>query len=114
MSVGIIMKESQKFQRHTNRELRDPSGRPMKFHSEKDYTNELKSRGLEPYREGAQNTYKKKEYKGVSDEARRMMNSVTYTNGKPNIGGRYIEALKQMGVREVPKEIRNRTSGGMY
>ena len=108
------MKTSEKFKTHTNRELRDQSGKPMRFYTERDYNSELKKRGLERYQEGKYKAPESKKYTGVSDEAKRMMNSVTYDKrtGRPNIGGRYIEALKQMGVREVPKDIRNMRQGG--
>ncbi len=108
------MAQDDRFHIHVNRELKDRSGRPMKFYSEKDYTKELKTRGLERYKEGSQNTYKHKEYKGISTETRNMMAQVTYDKktGKPNIGDRYIDKLKSMGVREVPKELRERQQGG--
>lgn len=114
--MEIIVKQSERFQRHTNRELKDESGKPMRFHTERDYNSELKKRGLERYDESrTQNTYKKKKYEGISDDARQMMNSVSYDkNGKPNIGDRYINELKRMGVKEAPKEIRDKQYGGMY
>lgn len=111
----IHMKTSEKFKIHANRELKDPSGKPMKFYREKDYNAELKKRGLERYDESKIKRYQPKKYNGVSDEARRMMNSVSYDrNGRPNIGDRYINELKRMGVKDVPKEIRNKQNGGMY
>lgn len=109
------MKTSERFKIHTNRELRDPSGKPMRFYSERDYNEELKKRGLERYDESKHTSgYKPKKYEGVSESAQRMMNSVTYDKktGKPNIGSRYIDELRKMGVKEVPKEIRNRQHGG--
>ena len=52
---------------------------------------------------------------GVSESTKRMMTQVTYDkSGKPNIGDRYINELKRMGIREVPKEIRDKKTGGMY
>lgn len=115
--MEIIVKESKNFKIHTNRELRDRNGKPMKFYSEKDYQSELTKRGLERYDENRQqNSYKKKKYEGVSDEARRMMNSVSYDKktGKPNIGDRYIQELKRMGVKNAPKEVIGKTQGGLY
>lgn len=114
--MEIIMKTSERFKTHTNRELKDRSGKPMRFHTERDYNSELKKRGLERYDENKHNkSYEPKKYEGISDSAKRMMNQVTYDKkGKPNIGDRYINELKRMGVREVPKELRNKQSGGMY
>lgn len=111
------MKTNERFQRHTNRELKDKFGKPMRFHTERDYNTELKKRGLERYDENKhQNTYQPKKYTGISDSAKRMMNSVSYDKktGKPNIGDRYINELKLMGVKEVPKELREKSKGGMY
>lgn len=115
--MEIIMKTSERFKTHTNRELKDRAGKPMRFYSERDYNSELKKRGLERYDENKhQNTYQPKKYEGISDSAKRMMNQVTYDKktGKPNIGDRYINELKSMGVKEVPKHLRDKQSGGMY
>lgn len=113
--MEIHIKTSDKFKTHTNRELKDRAGKPMRFHSERDYNSELKKRGLERYDESKIKKYEPKKYSGISDDAKRMMNQVTYDkSGKPNIGDRYYEKLKSMGVREVPKNIRDKTSGGMY
>lgn len=114
--MEIHMKTSEKFKVHTNRELKDKSGKPMRFYTERDYNSELKRRGLEKYDENKHmNTYKPKKYEGISEDAKRMMNQVTYDrSGKPNIGDRYIEKLKSMGVREFPKELRDKQRGGMY
>lgn len=115
--MEIIMKTNERFQIHRNRELRDSSGRPMKFYSERDYNSELKKRGLERYDENKHNkSYQPKKYSGISDEARRMINSVSYDKktGKPNIGDRYINELAKMGVKEMPKELRDKSKGGMY
>lgn len=104
-----------RFHIHVNRELKDKSGKPMRFYTERDYTSELTKRGLEPYDESKRTTYIPKKYEGVSDKAKRMMNSVSYDKtGRPNIGSRYIDALKQMGVKEVPKELRDKQKGGLY
>lgn len=102
-----------KFHIHVNRELRDGAGRPIKFYSEKDYTAELKRRNLQPYDDNLIKAPIKRKYTGVSNEARKMIGSVTYNHdGKPNIGDRYIEALLKMGVKKVPKELENATKGG--
>jgi len=104
-----------RFRIHVNRELRDKKGKPMKFYSERDYTSELNRRGLMPYDERLTQTYKRKPYVGVSEEARHMMSSVTYDQkGSPRLGDRYIDALKKMGVRNVPDNLKNVTSGGFY
>lgn len=105
-----------KFHIHTNRELKDPSGKPMRFYQEKDYRHELAKRGLEPLDEAHIKPYVPKKYEGISNEARQMMSSVTYDKkGKPNIGDRYIEKLKSMGMhKNIPERIKNETRGGMY
>jgi hypothetical protein len=110
----IIMKESERFHIHKNRELKDASGKPMKFYRERDYTAELKKRGLERYQEGKYKAPESKKYTGVSEEAHRMINSVSYDRrtGRPNIGDRYIDKLKSMGVREIPRELMNKREGG--
>jgi hypothetical protein len=103
-----MSEKAPKFQIHYNREL------GKKYYCEKDYTRDLKARGLEPYRSDVAAKIERKEYKGVSDEARRMMASVTYDRktGRPNIGDRYIEGLKKLGVRNAPTSIQNKTQGG--
>lgn len=111
--MEIIVKQSERFHTHTNRELKDKSGKPMRFYSERDYNSELKKRGLERFDESKYKRPESKKYSGVSNDARNMMNSVSYDkSGKPNIGDRYIEKLKSMGVKNVPKELQNKTSGG--
>ena len=91
-----------KFSIHTNRELKDKSGKPMKFYSEKDYRSELARRGMEPYQPEKIKAYQPKKYKGVSEDAKKMMSCVTYDkNGRPNIGDRYIDKLKSMGMKPV-------------
>jgi hypothetical protein len=114
--MDIHIKTSEKFKVHTNRELRDQSGKPMRFYTERDYKSELQKRGLERYDENKHNKrYEPKKYDGISDSAKHMMAQVTYDKkGKPNIGDRYIEKLKSMGVREIPKELRDKQHGGMY
>lgn len=111
--MEIHFKTSERFKVHTNRELKDRTGKPMRFYTERDYNSELKKRGLERYDESKRTTYVPKKYSGISDEAKRMMNSVSYDkSGKPNVGTRYLDALKKMGVKEVPKELREKTNGG--
>jgi hypothetical protein len=108
------MKESEHFKIHTNRELKDASGKPMRFYRERDYNSELKRRGLERFDEGKYKKPESKKYQGVSEEAHKMMASVSYDKrtGKPNLGDRYIDALKKMGVREVPRDLVGKTQGG--
>ncbi len=104
------MRESLKFKRHYNHAL------GKMIHTKDDYLSEIKKHNLEPVKsDQVDHKFKKKAYSGVSEEARRMMNSVSYSrDGKPNIGDRYIEKLKSMGVKEMPKELRNKTTGGSY
>ena len=97
------------FKRHYNRAT------GQMYHTKDDYLKDIKARGLEPIKEdsGVDHKFKKKSYSGVSNEARAMMNSVSYDkNGKPNIGDRYIDKLKSMGVKELPKELRDKVQGG--
>lgn len=104
-----------KFQIHVNRELRDNSGKPMKFYTERDYRSELTKRGLEQFQPEKIKAYQPKRYSGVSDEAKQMMNSVSYDRkGRPNIGDRYMDKLKLMGMKNAPKEVLGKKSGGMY
>lgn len=101
------MAESLKFKAHMNHAM------GKYYHTSKDYVSDMKKMGLEPFREGSVKPFKPGTYNGVSEDAKRMMNSVTYDKkGKPNIGDRYIEKLKSMGVKEVPKDLRNQTQGG--
>lgn len=104
----IIKKESTRFVPHYNRAL------GKGYHTKEDYLRDVKKAGLEPAKEGSdEHKFKKKSYSGVSGEARNMMNSVSYDkHGKPNIGDRYIDQLKKMGMREMPKELINKTKGG--
>ena len=106
----IIKKDSLNFKPHFNK----ATGRG--YHTKEDYLSDLKKRGLEPVKEGRsdEHKFKKKAYSGVSDEARNMMNSVSYDKktGKPNIGDRYIDQLKKMGMREMPKDLIGKTQGG--
>jgi len=85
------------------------------YHTKDDYLRDVKKAGLEPVKEShsIEHNFKKKSYSGVSDEAKKMINSVSYDkHGKPNIGDRYIDKLKQMGVKPMPRELRNKTKGG--
>lgn len=85
------------------------------YHTKDDYLADIKARGLEPVKddEGVEHKFKKKAYSGVSDDARQMMNSVSYdSNGKPNIGDRYIDKLKSMGIKEMPKDLKDKVHGG--
>lgn len=102
----IIMKEGNHFKPHYNREL------GKKYYTKSDYLSDMKSKGLEPFHEVKRPEPKK--YTGVSEEAKHMMNSVSYDRktGKPNIGDRYIDALKSMGMKKVPDNIRNLNKGG--
>lgn len=99
-----IKKETNRFHRHFNH----ATGK--EYFTARDYVADVKKMGLEPYREVSKPAPKK--YEGVSDEARRMMASVTYTDGKPNVGDRYIDALKQMGMKPMPNDLRNKQRGG--
>lgn len=109
MSFGIIIKESKNFSPHYNRAT------SRKYYTAREYYADIKQRGLEPYNESKVKKFVPKKYEGVSKEARQMMNSVSYDkNGKPNIGDRYIEKLKSMGMKKVPKELENKTKGGWH
>ena len=97
------------FKRHFNR----ATGRM--YHTSEDYVKDIKARGLEPVKDdvGIDHKFKKRSYSGVSDDARQMMNSVSYDkNGKPNIGDRYIDKLRSMGIKEMPKELIGKVNGG--
>jgi hypothetical protein len=103
----IIMKTSDKFKTHYNREL------GKKYYCERDYRADVKKAGLEPYNPASIKKYAPKKYTGVSEDARRMINSVTYDRkGKPNIGDRYIQKLRDMGMKAVPRDLMNKTGGG--
>lgn len=81
-------------------------------HTKEDYMSTIKTMGLEPYK-GEVKREAPKKYVGVSDEAHRMMAGVSYDKtGKPNIGDRYIDALKSMGMKKVPDNLKNKTTGG--
>lgn len=105
----IIMKESTRFKTHYNREL------GKKYYCERDYRSDVKKAGLEPFNPNKIKKYEPKKYTGVSEEARRMIGSVTYDKkGKPNIGDRYMDKLKEMGMKSVPRDLMNRTQGGFH
>jgi hypothetical protein len=82
------------------------------YHTKEDYLRDVKKAGLEPYK-GQVKREAPKRYEGVSIEARKMMNEVSYRrDGRPNIGDRYIEKLKSMGMKAMPKELMNKREGG--
>jgi len=105
------VRESLRFKDHYNHAL------GKRIHTKEDYLKEIKKHNLEPVKsDQVDHKFKKKSYSGVSEDARRMMNSVSYDRktGKPNIGDRYIEKLKSMGVKQIPNELRNKMTGGSY
>lgn len=95
------MRESLRFKPHFNH----ATGRF--YHTAKDYVGDLKKRGLEPYTPDAKPN-ERKEYK-PSQWSRDMINAIKSApkdaNGKPQLGGRFHEALEQRGVslRRDPK-----------
>ena len=105
--ANFIIKESSHFKRHYN------SATGTFYNTAREYYSDIKRRGLEPFNESKVKKFVPKTYSGVSEDAKRMMNSVSYDkNGKPNIGDRYIDKLKSMGVKKVPKDLMDKTSGG--
>lgn len=101
------MPENERFHIHYNRTL------GKKYYSERDYRHDIQKAGLEPYRECSIKAPSLKKYQGVSDKAREMIASVTYDKkGKPNLGDRYYDELKRMGMKKTPKELMNKTQGG--
>jgi hypothetical protein len=84
------------------------------YRTKSEYLGDMKKMGLEPFK-GVVKRETPKRYEGVSVEARKMMNSVTYgRDGKPNVGDRYYDKLKEMGMKKVPKELIGKQSGGFY
>jgi hypothetical protein len=107
MTFGIIIKEGSGFKRHFNRAT------GCRYDTAREYYSDIKAKGLEPYDESKVKPYVPKKYDGVSEEAKRMMNSVSYDKkGKPIIGDRYIDKLKSMGMKKVPKEVATKSVGG--
>ena len=95
--MQIIHKESQsgRFKPHYN------TATGVYYHEKKDYLNDLKKKGLEPYKPGAaEKVNTRKEYK-PSDTARGLINTIkssTGKDGKVRLGGVAIDAMKRHGV----------------
>jgi hypothetical protein len=84
------------------------------IHTKKEYLSEMKRTGSEPYRGEGRKTSSAKPYI-PSEWAHKMVNSVNHDRkGKPIVGERFINELKKHGMKEVPRELRGKTTGGMY
>ena len=107
------MAQGDKFHIHVNRELRDRTGKPMKFYSEKDYTSELKKRGMEPFRQTEKST-SPAPYTLSRDSREMIRQAGEYQRRGQKPGTRFIEAINKLGVTRTPDEIRKSRSGGFY
>jgi hypothetical protein len=86
------------------------------YHTSKDYVNDLKAKGLEPFNPRDVKTKLKSQEAYKPSEWAKKMTAVGVEQVKQNgkTSGAFNEAVGKHLKKEVPKEIANKRKGGIY